>query len=194
RCACVDAASWPNDTKVSVNLSSIQIRNSDLLKIVQDALDQSGLPANRLELEVTETVFLEHDAAVLTVLHTLRDLGVSIALDDFGTGYSSLGYLRSFPFNKIKIDQLFVHEIGSRPECFAIVNSVGALALELGMRTTAEGVESERQFKLLLQTQCTELQGFYIDRPKPCRDLNHGIKLRDLLHKKKPTQSVVNAE
>ncbi len=181
RRACSDAVTWPDRTKVAVNLSSVQIQNSDILSTVAEALKVSGLAPNRLELEVTETVLLQNKADILRMLHQLRELGVSIALDDFGTGYSSLSYLRSFPFDKIKIDQLFVREIGSRPDCLAIVNSVGTLATELGMRTTAEGVEHEDQFEILLQTRCTEIQGFYVDRPKPCRDLDHSIKLRNLV-------------
>jgi diguanylate cyclase (GGDEF)-like protein len=181
RRACADAMSWPDSIKVAVNLSSIQIRSSDILKMVAGALEASGLPAKRLELEVTETVLLQNNADVLEMLHALRTLGVCIALDDFGTGYSSLSYLRSFPFDKIKIDQLFVKEIGSRPDCLAIVTSVVTLALELGMATTAEGVESEEQFDLLRRTQCTEIQGYYVDRPKPCQDLIHSISLRTLL-------------
>ncbi len=173
--ACADAMSWPDDKRVAVNLSSVQFKSTDIPKMVADALNASGLPARRLELEVTETVLLENNAAVLHMLHALRALGVSIALDDFGTGYSSLGYLRSFPFDKIKIDQLFVKEIGSRPDCLAIVNSVVTLALELGMTTTAEGVETEEQFEHLRRTRCTEIQGYYVDRPKPCADLVHSI-------------------
>jgi diguanylate cyclase (GGDEF)-like protein len=194
RRACADAMTWPDRTKVSVNLSSVQIQNSDILTMVADALKESGLPPNRLELEVTETVLLQNNPEILRMLHALRKLGVSIALDDFGTGYSSLGYLRSFPFDKIKIDQLFVKEIGSRPDCLAIVNSVGTLAMELGMRTTAEGVENEDQFEMLLQTRCTEVQGFYVDRPKPCRDLDHSIKLRNLVRSPRRAEITLQAD
>jgi diguanylate cyclase (GGDEF)-like protein len=193
RRACFDAMSWPEGTKVAVNLSSVQIKNSDLPKIVAEGLAESGLPASRLELEVTETVLLQNDDQILRMLHALRELGISIALDDFGTGYSSLSYLRSFPFDKIKIDQLFVQEIGSRPDCLAIVNSVGRLALELGMTTTAEGVENEIQLEMLLRTPCKEIQGYYVDRPKPCRDLNHAMKLRHLSRTRRSAELAIDA-
>jgi EAL domain-containing protein (putative c-di-GMP-specific phosphodiesterase class I) len=174
RRACMDARTWPDRLKVAVNLSSVQFKHSDIPAMVADALAESGLRPNRLELEVTETVLLQNSVGVLQMLHDLRALGVRIALDDFGTGYSSLSYLRTFPFDKIKIDQSFVKEMHTRPDCMAIVNSVVRLAGELGITTTAEGVETEEQFTYLKQLSCTEVQGYFIDRPKPCEELIHG--------------------
>jgi diguanylate cyclase (GGDEF)-like protein len=167
RRACADAASWPDHVAIAVNLSPMQFRGPDLVQTVQRALSQSGLPARRLEIEITESALLQQNDKVLATLHRLRDLGVRIALDDFGTGYSSLSYLRSFPFDKIKIDQSFVREIGSRPDCLAIVTSVASLARRLGMTTTAEGVETAEQVAELRSAGCTEVQGFYFDPPMP---------------------------
>ncbi len=141
RQACHDAVTWPVDVTVAVNLSPLQFRSNDLVHTVRASLDASGLPPRRLELEITESALLKDNDKVLATLHELRDLGVEIALDDFGTGYSSLSYLRSFPFDKIKIDQSFVREMDRRPDCLAIVQSVAQLAQKLGMATTAEGVE-----------------------------------------------------
>jgi diguanylate cyclase (GGDEF)-like protein len=165
--ACGDAASWPEHIKISVNLSPMQFRADDLVPAVERALACSGLPAQRLEVEITESTLLQNNDKVLTTLHQLHALGVRIALDDFGTGYSSLSYLRSFPFDKIKIDQSFVREIGSRPDCLAIVTSVAGLARQLGMSTTAEGVETAEQLTELQAAGCDEVQGFYFGRPKP---------------------------
>jgi diguanylate cyclase (GGDEF)-like protein/PAS domain S-box-containing protein len=167
RRACGDAASWPEHVKISVNLSPMQFRTEDLVPAVERALAHSGLPAPRLEVEITESALLQNNDKVLSTLHQLHALGVRIALDDFGTGYSSLSYLRSFPFDKIKIDQSFVREIGSRPDCLAIVTSVASLARQLGMSTTAEGVETAEQLTELQAAGCDEVQGFYFDRPKP---------------------------
>jgi len=167
RRACGDAASWPEHVKISVNLSPMQFRTEDLVPAVERALARSGLPAHRLEVEITESALLQNNDKVLSTLHQLHALGVRIALDDFGTGYSSLSYLRSFPFDKIKIDQSFVREIGSRPDCLAIVTSIASLARQLGMSTTAEGVETAEQLTELQAAGCDEVQGFYFDRPKP---------------------------
>jgi diguanylate cyclase (GGDEF)-like protein/PAS domain S-box-containing protein len=167
RRACGDAASWPEHVKVSVNLSPMQFRTEDLVPAVERALARSGLPAHRLEVEITESALLQNNEKVLSTLHQLHAIGVRIALDDFGTGYSSLSYLRSFPFDKIKIDQSFVREIGSRPDCLAIVTSIASLARQLGMSTTAEGVETAEQLAELQAAGCDEVQGFYFDRPKP---------------------------
>ena len=126
--ACAEAMKWPADVKVAVNLSPLQFRTGNLLALVTDALRQSGLPARRLELEITETLLLEKSSQVLATLHALRALGVRMSMDDFGTGYSSLSYLRSFPFDKIKIDQSFVRDLGANPDAQAIVRSI-AVAL-----------------------------------------------------------------
>jgi diguanylate cyclase (GGDEF)-like protein/PAS domain S-box-containing protein len=164
--ACDDAGSWPEHVKIAVNLSPMQFRTDDLVPAVERALTHSGLPAHRLEIEITESALLQNNDKVLSTLHQLHALGVRIALDDFGTGYSSLSYLRSFPFDKIKIDQSFVREIG-RADCLAIVTSIASLARQLGMSTTAEGVETAEQLTELQAAGCDEVQGFYFDRPKP---------------------------
>lgn len=171
--ACADAATWPEDVMVAVNLSSAQFCSSGLLNSVRHALESSGLPAHRLELEITESVLLQDSEAVLEALRKLRGLGLRIALDDFGTGFSSLSYLRRFPFDKIKIDRSFVHDMAGRADCFAIVASVANLAHELGMTTTAEGVETEEQLEQLQRTRCTEVQGFLFDHPRPAADIRH---------------------
>ncbi|HZC96276.1 MAG TPA: EAL domain-containing protein, partial [Bradyrhizobium sp.] len=142
RRACADAAGWSGDIDVAVNLSPIQFKNPNLVSSVSAALQASGLPANRLELEITESVLLQNSEATLAVLHELRGFGVRISLDDFGTGYSSLSYLRSFPFDKIKIDRSFVAELATRDDSMAIVRAVTGLGKSLGIVTTAEGVET----------------------------------------------------
>src|SRR5664279_5164351 len=140
RRACTDAAHWPDDVRVAVNLSPLQFRDGNLLLVVMSALKQSGLPAKRLELEITETLLLEKSSQVLATLHALRALGVRISMDDFGTGYSSLSYLRSFPFDKIKIDQSFVRDLGSNRDAQAIVRSIISLGKGLGVTITAEAL------------------------------------------------------
>jgi EAL domain-containing protein (putative c-di-GMP-specific phosphodiesterase class I) len=130
-------------------------------------LGQAGLPSSRLELEITETALLQNNEAVLVTLYRLRKLGVRTVLDDFGTGYSSLSYLRSFPFDKLKIDQIFVREMVTRPDCQAIVNSIANLARQLGMMTTAEGIETHEQLDQVRRTGCTEAQGYYFSPPQP---------------------------
>lgn len=169
--ACKDAVSWPNDLKVAVNLSPRQFRQEHLVETVEHALAQSGLASNRLELEITETALLQNNEAVLATLHQLRALGLRTVLDDFGTGYSSLSYLHSFPFDKLKIDQTFVREMATRPDCQAIVNSISGLAKELGMTTTAEGVESQEQLEQVRRAGCTEAQGYHFDGARPASAL-----------------------
>jgi diguanylate cyclase (GGDEF)-like protein len=175
--ACLQAATWPEDIKVAVNLSAVQFRSKTLVRGVQVALENSGLSPGRLELEITESVLLQDSEAVLAMLHELRKLGVRIALDDFGTGYSALSYLRSFPFDKIKIDQSFVRELASRADCLAIVQSITSLGATLGMATTAEGVETESQLHQLREAGCTEVQGYYFGRPKPAHELVHLVSV-----------------
>lgn len=171
--ACRDAASWPSHLKVAVNLSPVQFRDeSHLVEAVERALQLSDLAPDRLELEITESLLLQDDESVVATLHRLRALGLGISLDDFGTGYSSLSYLRSFPFNKIKIDQSFVREMSVRPDCLAIVCSVANLAATLGMTTTAEGVETEAQLLQLREAGCNEAQGFLFDRPRPVAQIH----------------------
>jgi EAL domain-containing protein (putative c-di-GMP-specific phosphodiesterase class I) len=169
--ACKEAASWPHDIAVAVNLSPVQFKNQNLAPLVASALAGSGLPARRLELEITEAVLLQNNEPTLATLHQLRDLGVRIAMDDFGTGYSSLSYLRSFPFDKIKIDRSFINDIANKDESGAIVQAVTSLATRLRMATTAEGVETQEQLKMIQALGCTEMQGYLYSRPVPVDDL-----------------------
>jgi diguanylate cyclase (GGDEF)-like protein len=171
RAACTAAKSWPENVKVAVNLSAVQFKGTDLVGIVIDALERSGLPAERLELEVTESLLLDQDPKTLQLLHLLQHLGVRIALDDFGTGYSSLSYLRSFPFDKIKIDQTFVRDVPQREDCAAIVSAVAQLAQSLNMRTVAEGVETTEHLEKVRASGCTQAQGYLFSRPVPASDI-----------------------
>ncbi|MGI4769636.1 MAG: putative bifunctional diguanylate cyclase/phosphodiesterase [Janthinobacterium lividum] len=159
--ACADAVHWPEHVSVAVNLSSLQFRDGGVIRTVRAALAASGLSARRLELEITESVLLVEGESTLSTLHELRRMGVRIALDDFGTGYSSLGYLRRFPFDKIKIDQSFVRDMVDSTECAAIVKAVAALGTALGMTVVAEGVETQDQLDLVRLQGCTEIQGHY---------------------------------
>jgi diguanylate cyclase (GGDEF)-like protein len=165
--ACMDAALWPDDVRVAVNLSPLQFRAGNLLSQVMESLKRSGLPARRLELEITETLLLEKSSEVLATLHALRALGVRISMDDFGTGYSSLSYLRSFPFDKIKIDQSFVRGLGSNLDAQAIVRAIISLGAGLGVTITAEGVETEDELRCLRAEGCQEGQGFLFSRARP---------------------------
>jgi len=167
RRACADAALWPDDVRVAVNLSPLQFRVGNLLSVVMDALKQSGLPAKRLELEITETLLLEKSGQTLATLHALRALGVRISMDDFGTGYSSLSYLRSFPFDKIKIDQSFVRDLAANRDAQAIVRSIISLGVGLGVIITAEGVETEAELSCLRAEGCHEGQGYLFSPARP---------------------------
>jgi diguanylate cyclase (GGDEF)-like protein len=171
RQACAEAATWPSDVKVAVNLSPVQFKNKILLPSVISALAASGLSPNRLELEITESVLLQDSGATLAVLHELRALGVRISMDDFGTGYSSLSYLRKFPFDKIKIDQSFIFDMSDHDDSLAIVRAVIAMGSGLGIATTAEGVETAEQFKQLKLEGCTEVQGYLFSPPRPAADV-----------------------
>jgi len=167
RTACLDATRWPQDVRVAVNLSPAQFKNRNLVTSVLAALSGSGLDANRLELEITETVLLQDNAATLATLHKLREVGIRIAMDDFGTGASSLSYLRSFPFDKIKIDRSFVRDLATRGDSMAIVRAVTGLGRSLGVSTTAEGVETIEQLALLRSEGCDEVQGYLFGSPCP---------------------------
>ena len=172
RTACRDAAKWPAQVKLAVNLSPLQFRSGNLVDVVSDALARSGLPPQRLELEITELVLLHNEAGNLATLHELAALGVCIVLDDFGTGYSSLSYLRTFPFEKIKIDRSFVAELTRRADCGAIVCAITSLGKSLNVATAAEGVETREQFELLRAAGCSQAQGFLFSRPQPAGDLD----------------------
>ncbi|MBH5401087.1 EAL domain-containing protein [Bradyrhizobium sp. CNPSo 4010] len=171
RSACTDAATWPDDVDVAVNLSPVQFKSPNLIASVTEALAASGLGARRLELEITESVLLQNSEATLTTLHELRAMGVRISLDDFGTGYSSLSYLRSFPFDKIKIDRSFVSELATRDDSMAIIRAVTGLGRSLGIVTTAEGVENDAQLELLRREGCTQAQGYLFSKPRPASDV-----------------------
>jgi diguanylate cyclase (GGDEF)-like protein len=171
RAACADAVTWPDGIGVAVNLSPVQFKSPNLVGSVVEALTLSGLDARRLELEITESVLLQNSESTLTTLHELRALGVRISLDDFGTGYSSLSYLRSFPFDKIKIDRSFVQELSTREDSMAIVRAVTGLGRSLGIATTAEGVENDAQLELLKREGCTQAQGFLFSQPRPASEV-----------------------
>ncbi|PWF79542.1 putative bifunctional diguanylate cyclase/phosphodiesterase, partial [Kocuria rosea] len=175
RKACFEAAGWPADIAVAVNLSPVQFKNPNLVSSVRAALDASGLSPDRLELEITESVLLQNSEATLAVLHELRGFGVRISLDDFGTGYSSLSYLRSFPFDKIKIDKSFTQNMTTRADCAAIVQSTLVLAQGLGMHTTAEGVETDEQYRLLRLAGATSLQGYLFSRARPLCEIDFDV-------------------
>jgi predicted signal transduction protein with EAL and GGDEF domain len=165
--ACLAAATWPDEMRVAVNLSPAQFKSRDLVTSVALALCEAGLPPDRLELEITETVMLQDTDATLATLRQLRALGVGIAMDDFGTGYSSLSYLRRFPFDRIKIDQSFVRDACRKRDCGAIVRAVTGLGHELGMATTAEGVETAEQLAAITLAGCTEVQGYLFSPAVP---------------------------
>jgi diguanylate cyclase (GGDEF)-like protein len=169
--ACADAVKWPGDLRVAINLSPVQFRNMNLLTAVVDALSVTGLPANRLELEITEGVLLGNNKQNILMLRRLREFGARISLDDFGTGFSGLGYFRSFKFDKVKIDQSFVREMRNSPESLAIIRAAIGLGANLGISATAEGVENLDQLDSLLIEGCTEVQGFLFSRAKPSDDV-----------------------
>ncbi len=171
RQACAEATNWPERVGVAVNLSAQQFEVDDVLEATRRALTLSGLSPSRLDLEVTESLLLADKSETHGTLHQLRALGVGIALDDFGTGYASLSYLRSFPFDKIKIDQTFVRELPDRPECFAIVTAICEMARSLGMRTVAEGVETVEHIDWVQRAGCDEVQGYHFSRPVPAADV-----------------------
>jgi diguanylate cyclase (GGDEF)-like protein/PAS domain S-box-containing protein len=173
--ACTDAAAWPGEIKVAVNVSPMQLRNEAWALTVVKALEASGLPPHRLELEITESVLIQDAGATLHALHQLRDLGVRIAIDDFGTGYSSLSYLLRFPFDKIKIDRSFIDDLSSSVGCLKIVHAVASLANSLDMIATAEGVETEQQLQIIRAAGCTEMQGHLFSSPKTAREISQLI-------------------
>src|SRR5262245_7352786 len=180
--ACRETVGWPEKVKVAVNLSPAQLKSRNLVKVVKDALAESGLAASRLQLEITESLLMQNTFATLATLHELRKLGVQIAMDDFGTGYSSLSYLRSFPFDKIKIDRSFIQDLSNGAEPLAIVNAVAGLAKCLNMISTAEGVETQQQFEALQAVGCTEMQGYLFSKARPAGEVSqffaeHGNKV-----------------
>jgi diguanylate cyclase (GGDEF)-like protein len=171
RKACQETAKWPIDIKVAVNLSPAQLKSRNLTEVVVDALAASGMSADRLQLEITETVLMQNTFNTLATLQKLRALGVQIALDDFGTGYSSLSYLRSFPFDKIKIDRSFISDLSNGAEPLAIVHAIAGLAKSLNMISTAEGVETKQQLETLQAVGCVEMQGYLFSRARPATEI-----------------------
>ena len=171
RTACKEAANWPEHIKIAVNLSPVQLKDRRLLAVVKSAIANSGLMASRLQLEITESILMQNTFATLSLLHELRRMGVQIAMDDFGIGYSSLSYIRSFPFDKIKIDRSFIADITNGVGPLAIVNAVAGLANCLNMVSTAEGVETNEQRNTLQGTGCTEMQGYLFSKARPASAL-----------------------
>lgn len=169
--AFAEAANWPKEVKVAVNLSPTQLADRQIVPIITGALAAAGLPAQRLVVEITEAVLIRNTEATLAALHQLRELGVEIALDDFGTGYSSLNYLRSFPFDKIKIDRCFVKGLDDGDESGTIMRAITGLAASLNIKTTAEGVETQAQLEQVRALGCNEMQGYLFSRPLPLADL-----------------------
>jgi predicted signal transduction protein with EAL and GGDEF domain len=169
RSACREAARWPRPLKIAVNLSPAQFQ-ANLPEMVQDVLLETGLPAARLELEITESVLIQDTSRTLSLLRRLKSLGIRIAMDDFGTGYSSLATLQAFPFDKIKIDRSFVGQLQSHPQAAAIVRAVLGLGRSLGIGVVAEGVETQAQVAFLVEEACEEAQGYLYGRPQPIED------------------------
>ena len=170
--ACAEAVKWPSSTKVAVNISAVQLRSASLLDLVMCVLVQTGLPPERLELEITETALIENGADGLSILRQFKNLGVTIALDDFGTGYSSLSQLTMFPFDKIKIDKTFTQNMTKRADCAAVISAVLAIANSLDITTTAEGVETKEQLRLLSMAGVSSVQGYLIKRPGPAAEID----------------------
>ena len=171
RTACAEAAKWPGDIGIAVNVSALQLTSKTLINAVVGALASGGLPANRLILEITESVFLQNTSANLATMKSLYELGVRFSMDDFGTGYSSLGYLMSFPFSKIKIDRSFIAGLNDKTESRAIIRAIADMARNLGMRVIAEGVETEDQREQTRMLGCTDMQGYLISVPRPAVEI-----------------------
>lgn len=172
RQACADTSMWPKHIKIAVNVSPVQFKKGNLVPVVMSALAGSGIEPQRLEIEITESVLLLDSDSTLNTLHQLRSLGVRIAMDDFGTGYSSLSYLRSFPFDKIKIDGSFIQDLSNSEDAIAIVRAVASLGKSLGMTTTAECVETEEQRTLVVNEGYDEIQGYLFSPPRPAEEIS----------------------
>jgi predicted signal transduction protein with EAL and GGDEF domain len=168
--ACREAASWSNSLQIAVNLSPVQFQHGDLPSLVHSILLETGLAANRLELEITEGVLIGDFSRAASILRRLKSLGVRIAMDDFGTGYSSLSYLQLFPFDKIKIDRTFVANLTTNPQSQAIIRAVIGLGHGLNLPIVAEGVETQEQYAFLTREDCDQVQGFLHGRPAPIAD------------------------
>lgn len=183
RQACCDAASWPEHVKIAVNLSPVQFKGKALVQSVFNAIANAGISPQRLELEITETALLSDSEDTLAILRKLNGFGVRIAMDDFGTGYSSLRYLRSFPFDKIKIDRSFISGLNDGESSVAIVRAIAGLGNALGISITAEGVETQEQLDVIRLEGCTEMQGFFFSKPKPFAELAQYFSVYDRVDK-----------
>jgi diguanylate cyclase (GGDEF)-like protein len=179
RTACREAASWPDNVMLAINISPVQFRSPNLIDVVMHSLATSGLAPERLELEITETILLENTDATLATLERFHELGVRIAMDDFGTGYSSLSYLQKFPFDKIKIDGSFIQGLSDSEGSAAIVRAVAGLAASFRMTTTAEGVETDEQLRLVRELGCTEMQGHLFAKACNARDLSRLMRAHE---------------
>jgi diguanylate cyclase (GGDEF)-like protein/PAS domain S-box-containing protein len=179
RTACREAASWPDNVMLAINISPVQFRSPNLIDVVMHSLATSGLEPERLELEITETILLENTDATLATLERFHELGVRIAMDDFGTGYSSLSYLQKFPFDKIKIDGSFIQGLSDSEGSAAIVRAVAGLATSFRMTTTAEGVETDEQLRLVRELGCTEMQGHLFAKACNARDLSRLMRAHE---------------
>ncbi len=180
RKACLEAATWPTDIRVAVNLSPLQFRDEHLMPTLLEALEASGLDPHRLEIEITESALLESGSHNFEILRAIRALGIRVSMDDFGTGYSSMAYLQQFEFDKIKIDRRFVDGLSAGPNSAAIIKAIVQLGVNIGVETTAEGIETEEQLMAVTSHGCTELQGYYFSKPLPAADAHLYI---DRLHR-----------
>ncbi len=173
--ACADATTWPESIRVSVNISAVQFSHANLVDLVSDALSISGLAADRLDLEITESIVMADSKATIAKLRKLRRLGVHLSMDDFGTGYSSLSRLRHLPFNHLKVDRSFIKELGGNPDDIAIVHAIVTLGQNLGMQIIAEGVETDAQLAQLRTEGCDIAQGFFFGRPVPATEIGREL-------------------
>jgi EAL domain-containing protein (putative c-di-GMP-specific phosphodiesterase class I) len=169
--ACLQAAQWPDEIAVAVNLSPLQFKSGRLAETISQAIQHSGIAASRLQLEITESVMLDENETNLKTLQEIRRLGAKISMDDFGTGYSSLGYLRSFPFDKIKVDRGFINDLPEGRESLAIIRAVAGIGRSLGITTTVEGVETQAQLDAVNAEGFDEAQGYLFSSPMPASDL-----------------------
>ncbi len=179
RKACKDALSWPDNLTIAVNVSPVQFKAKGFLDAIKSILEETKLRPSRLEIEITENVMISDSELTLRVLHALKDMGIKISLDDFGTGYSSLSYIRNFPFDKIKIDQTFIRDLGDTKESLAIIRAVAGLCGSMGIVSIAEGVETQKQFDILKRENCEMAQGYFFSKPVPWDDTNSLISDND---------------
>ena len=184
-----EAASWDRELQIAVNVSAVQFRRDNLEALVGRVLQETGVAATRLELEITEGVLIENVTHTSAILNQLKSLGVRIALDDFGTGYSSLSYLEALPLDRIKIDRSFVSALGRAGRSLAVVRAVIGLAHGLGLPVLAEGVETSEQLAALVREGCNEMQGFLFARPAPCEQIDRLLADRDSVGMDRPLRA-----